>query len=308
MQEQVFRAPAKINLFLAVNGRDTSRNLHRLTSFILPLDLCDELHIVCRNDTEMAVSGGCSYEVVVEGREASLISDQILDKVFRLWSQLYFLTGNYEIRLWKNIPLWSGLGGASSDAAVLLRFLRDVQRPALGHEELVSLALSCGSDVPFFLLPMPSIVRNFGEQIERLGSLYRDKHHRQSWLLFKPVYSVSTAEAYRYLSYRAAECYLPEAESEQRLEESLQSFMEKNPSDWLFYNSFQKFFVKEFTPIVPLLQTLRAMHYAYGMSGSGSAWFVPLAKGDDGGDVVQQIQYHLGNGTWVTKDSGWSSM
>ncbi|MDR0445131.1 MAG: hypothetical protein LBG98_02510 [Puniceicoccales bacterium] len=312
---QNYRAPSKINLFLAIHERDALRKLHRLTSFLLPLDLCDELFISRQGNVDLDITraraiplGRVSFTIDVRGHEASLISDQILSKVFQLWSRKYSLAEDYKIRLLKNIPLKAGLGGGSSDAAVLLRFLRDVQQPSPHYDDLISLALACGSDVPFFLRPEPSVVRGFGEEIERLGTFYPGKNQSQTWLLFKPAYAVATADAYGCLRERASEFSLPESESQKRLDESLQSFAEKNPKDWRFYNSFQKLFVERFPPISPLLHALKAMHYSYGMSGSGSTWFVPLEMGDDGGDVVRQVRDHLGPGVWIAKASGWSSM
>jgi 4-diphosphocytidyl-2-C-methyl-D-erythritol kinase len=315
MQEQYYRAPSKINVFLAVNGRDSVRALHRLTSFFLPLDLCDELVIThCadakindgRNTSIDTAVKKWSYKISVDGDEAPLISNQILDKVFQLGSESYSLTGHYNVRLRKKIPLKSGLGGGSSDAAALWRFLDDQQVPLHAHD-LMALALRCGSDVPFFLNPKPSIVRNFGEKIEPLD-VFDDRAVGPSWLLFKPPCGISTADAYGCIARRASEFYLSEVEAEERLEESLQSFTEKAPGHWLFYNSFQKLFVEMFPGIVPLLRALRDGHYACGMSGSGSAWFIPLEKEDDGRDVMRQIRNHLGSAVWMSKVSGWSSM
>jgi 4-diphosphocytidyl-2-C-methyl-D-erythritol kinase len=316
MKGQNYRAPSKINAFLAVNGRDSIRDLHKLTSFFWPLDLCDELSITHREHIEIdngqkipvgtASGKKWSYKISVNGDEAPLISDQILDKVFRLWSENYSLMGNYGVYLKKKIPLQSGLGGGSSDAAVLLRFLNN-KKPISSHD-LVTLALRCGSDVPFFLQPKPSIVRNFGEEMERLDIFDPNAIRGQSWLLFKPSCGISTAEAYRRMAQRASEFYLSEKETEERLKESLQSFVEKDSRHWLFYNSFQKLFEERFPGIAPLLHVLEAMHYACGMSGSGSAWFIPLESGDDGREAVRQIRNHLGSAVWMSKVSGWSSM
>ncbi|MDR2420055.1 MAG: hypothetical protein LBD40_01925 [Puniceicoccales bacterium] len=316
MQEQHYRTPSKINAFLAINGLDSRRALHRLTSVFLPLDLCDELAIAHSNDIAKGgentpirtVAKEWSYKISVEGNEASLISDQILDKVFQLCSQKYSLTGYYDIHLLKKIPLQSGLGGGSSDAAALLRFLDNQQQIPLRAHDFMALALRCGSDVPFFLQPRPSVVRNFGEIVEPFDTFGGHTVREPSWLLFKPSCGISTAEAYRCLAQRASEFYLSEEETEERLKESLQSFAEKEPGDWLFYNSFQKLFVEMFPGITPLLRALKDRHYACGMSGSGSAWFIPLARGDDGRDAMRQIRNHLGSAVWISKVSGWSSM
>jgi 4-diphosphocytidyl-2-C-methyl-D-erythritol kinase len=317
MQEQHYRAPSKINVFLAVNGWDSRRALHRLTSVFLPLDLCDELTIARSDDVKndeqntpitAAVAKKWSYKISVDGDEAPLISNQILDKVFQLCAEKYSLAGHYDVRLLKKIPLKSGLGGGSSDAAALLRFLNSQQQTPLRDQDLLALALRCGSDVPFFLQPQPSIVRNFGEKMEPFNIFDSHTVREPSWLLFKLPCGISTAEAYRCLARRASEFYLSEVETEKRLKEGLQSFAEKEPGDWRFYNSFQKLFVEMFPGMTPLLRALKDRHYTCGMSGSGSAWFIPLAKGNDGRDVMRQIRNYLSPDVWMSKVSGWSSM
>ncbi|MBE9594945.1 MAG: 4-(cytidine 5'-diphospho)-2-C-methyl-D-erythritol kinase, partial [Proteobacteria bacterium] len=90
-----------------------------------------------------------------------------------------------------NIPISSGLGGGSSDAATTLKGLNQLWPKALSKEDLKKLALSLGADVPFFLLQKPAIARGIGEilqPIENFPSLW--------YVIVSPNLMISTAWAY----------------------------------------------------------------------------------------------------------------
>jgi 4-diphosphocytidyl-2-C-methyl-D-erythritol kinase len=73
----------------------------------------------------------------------------------------------HRLEVVKRIPTGGGLGGGSSDAAVLLRHLRDMCLPAMRDDELASLGTEIGADVPFFVYDLPgSNVECIGEIIE----------------------------------------------------------------------------------------------------------------------------------------------
>jgi len=94
------------------------------------------------------------------------------------------------IMLEKNIPSRSGLGGGSSNAATLLKYLGGALK--LPFEEIKQIALKLGSDVPFFLKGGSAIGKGRGELIESPGNL--SGYHVK---LYFPDSTVSTAEAYR---------------------------------------------------------------------------------------------------------------
>ncbi len=102
------------------------------------------------------------------------------------------LQGNVTLR--KRIPVQSGLGGGSSDAATILLAAAEGRFGALPPFDVLEAARGLGSDVPFFLVQTAALVEGTGERVTALGAV-------PPWcvLLVKPPVSVSTARAYSSL-------------------------------------------------------------------------------------------------------------
>ncbi len=131
-------APAKVNLYLAILGKDES-GYHLLdTVFARVHELADVLEI----EPAKELTFECS---ALPGEENTVL------RALRLLEQKTGRRFTYKIRLIKNIPLQSGLGGGSSDAASLLLYLNETERLGLTPVELIQLGVQIGMDVPFFL-------------------------------------------------------------------------------------------------------------------------------------------------------------
>jgi 4-diphosphocytidyl-2-C-methyl-D-erythritol kinase len=104
------------------------------------------------------------------------------------------LRGGLRIRLNKRIPPGSGLGGASSDAAAMLRGVLALSGKRVAAEEMLHLAAELGSDVPFFLTGGRAVGVGRGEEIYPLPDL-----PRCSVVIVFPGEGMSTAEAYRLI-------------------------------------------------------------------------------------------------------------
>jgi 4-diphosphocytidyl-2-C-methyl-D-erythritol kinase len=92
----------------------------------------------------------------------------------------------------------AGLGGGSSDAAYTLLGLNKLWELGIEHEELCTIGLSIGSDVPFFLSGAPAIVEERGEKITKIDF----QSPSIVLLLVKPSVAVSTAWAYTLFDKR----------------------------------------------------------------------------------------------------------
>lgn len=131
-------APAKVNLFLAILGKDES-GYHLLdTVFARVPELADVLEI----EPAKELTFECS---------AFPGEDNTVMKALHLLEQKTGRRFTYKIRLIKNIPPQSGLGGGSSDAAAILLYLNETEELGLTREELMELGAQIGMDVPFFL-------------------------------------------------------------------------------------------------------------------------------------------------------------
>lgn len=155
------QAPAKINLTLEVLG-ERSDGFHEIRSVIQSISLCDRLHLRLSRDFEFR----CSMRDWVA--EESLVS-----RAARLLREVSGYAGGAVIDVDKNIPLVSGLGGDSSDAAAVLRGLNRLWGLGLSLPELTGLAVRLGSDVSFFLNGGTALVEGRGELVTPLPALAR---------------------------------------------------------------------------------------------------------------------------------------
>jgi 4-diphosphocytidyl-2-C-methyl-D-erythritol kinase len=175
-------AYAKVNLSLELLGKRDD-GFHEILTIMQSISLRDELE-------------------VEEAREISLQCDlpglegegNLVLRAARALQAAADISRGARIRLWKGIPMASGLGGASADAACALVALArlwglDGSGPKLGE-----IAGSLGSDVPFFLSGGTALACGRGEQLESLPS------PPERWLvLLVPPHSLQTktAELYR---------------------------------------------------------------------------------------------------------------
>jgi len=180
-------APAKVNLVLRV-GPARADGFHDLVTLMVPLDLADEVRVVVR-DAPGPVTCRCPGRPDLDG-PGNLAARAALTLRARLGR-----SGRVDIRIEKRIPVVAGLGGGSSDAAAVLRCLAR----AWGVRDrrlLAEVALSVGSDVPFFLGSGPAWARGRGERL-RPASV----PPRHLVLLYprNPSLAIQAGDAYRWL-------------------------------------------------------------------------------------------------------------
>lgn len=151
------KAPAKVNLFLHVTGRrgDGYHFLESLFSFTKKGDL---LRFLPSKTLNFTVSGPFSGALATENT-----SDNLVMKAAVALSNYTGASAGASIELEKNLPVASGLGGGSADAAATLLGLNALWETGLSESELTGLALSLGADVPACLSSQSQIVRGIGD-------------------------------------------------------------------------------------------------------------------------------------------------
>ena len=117
--------------------------------------------------------------------------DNLVLKAARLLAERAGVAPHAALRLAKNIPVASGLGGGSADAAATLRALVELWRLRLSEQELFDLAATLGADVPMCLAGRTSFVSGVGERLEAAPVL-----PSCAILLANPGVSLSTAEVF----------------------------------------------------------------------------------------------------------------
>lgn len=138
-------APAKINLHLAVGGVRPD-GFHSIASLFQAISLQDTVTLSLSTEAGIRLTGECGC----------LLEDNVAYKAAHAFMMATIESGTLpeyglDIDICKNIPMGAGLGGGSSDAAATLRGLNMLFPRALERGKLARIALSIGSDVPFFL-------------------------------------------------------------------------------------------------------------------------------------------------------------
>lgn len=176
-----WRAPAKLNLFLHVTGRRTD-GYHELQTLFQLIDLCDTITISLRADGLI--------ERPVGPAGVAPDADLTLRAALALQRASGTLQGA-DLRVHKRIPQGGGLGGGSSDAATTLLALNELWGCGLSLDDLVSLALPLGADVPVF-------VRGFSAWAEGVGERLTQVTLPQAWyVIIYPGVGVSTREVFQ---------------------------------------------------------------------------------------------------------------
>ena len=154
MDKIVVKSPAKINIGLnIIHKRDDG--FHNLETIFYPLNLFDE--IIFTKSDNFAFN---SNDENLNKEKTNLIikAKEILENEFD--AQLLV-----NISLKKNIPIGAGLGGGSSNAAATLLSLAKLFDLEVSKSQLQELAIKLGSDVPYFLNPVPSFAESRGEKL-----------------------------------------------------------------------------------------------------------------------------------------------
>ena len=256
MQRVALKAYAKINLGLSVLGRRAD-GYHELRTIYQSISLADRLEIRLTRGTARvrldAVSGfrvpAGHQNLAVRAAEAALQELGLRRQVF--------------ISLDKRIPPGSGLGGASSDAAAVLRAVVYLSGKELPRHRLLRLAADLGSDVPFFLLGGRVLGLGRGEEIYPLPEM-----PRRDVVVLWPYESMNTAEAYRLL--RAPR--LTAVRARPTIEWFCAGVMEK--SAVAMTNDFEPVVFRRYPQLAEVKRfLLRSGAEVASLSGSGSALF-----------------------------------
>jgi 4-diphosphocytidyl-2-C-methyl-D-erythritol kinase len=154
-------APAKVNLYLRIVGRRAD-GYHLLDSLMVPISLFDELVIRAKRLPSARHAG---VRVASDSQTAPGGPGNLAYRAAVLFLTHVKSNAAVDIHIRKHIPVGSGLGGASSDAAAVLLALNRLLGRPLDTAELERLGSQLGADVPFFIIGSPARVRGIGEDV-----------------------------------------------------------------------------------------------------------------------------------------------
>ena len=173
-------SPAKLNLFLYINGR-TENGYHELQTLFQFVDHGDELTIQANDSGEITISPE------IEGVP---LKDNLIWKAATALQRFANCSYGAHIDLHKILPMGGGIGGGSSNAATALVALNYLWQTNLSDDELAKIGLALGADVPVF-------VRGFSAFAEGVGEKLSPAHPDEKWyLVVRPNVSIATADIF----------------------------------------------------------------------------------------------------------------
>ena len=246
------KAFAKINLYLDVLG-NAENGYHNLDMVMLPLELHDTIEL----------------ERVPRARVTHIISDTIQTQSFNsnliyrtheLLKEQYGFDCNFIIKVHKEIPIYAGMGGGSTNAAAVLKAFNKYGKIKMEEDEQTKFCLKLGADVPFSMKNVPAHVTGIGENVEpiTLGKQF-------SVLVIKPKEGLSTKRV-----FEASDNFKLKHGNVKKVIEALEKADEGMLSEYMF-NSLEEVSIS----LCPEIQQIKDMMKKDGfkcvlMTGSGS--------------------------------------
>lgn len=283
---------AKVNLGLTVVGR-LPDGYHEIESTFLPISIYDKLECsfsLENNTKELKVVFESS---LFEGSEIPKDSRNIVWKVVEFVEKTLGLEIGFDIKIYKRIPTKAGLGGGSGNGGgVLLSLLRFLEENRLLKQDKKELILSSiytvGSDIPFFLHKGGCIVRGRGEKIREVRGLV-EALKDYTVIVVYPNFSVSTVEAYRYISDN--KLYDQHRWADEIVSRIIQNRDNICNLKGLLKNTFELFIMDRVEKIKEEFYLLGALFAM--MSGSGSSVYGLFDERVDVEEVIKKLSQRI---------------
>jgi len=184
-------APAKVNLALHVTGRRAD-GYHTLESFAVFTRFGDRIALEYSDRDTFSISGPFAPGVPTDETNLVLRARDALRAASPTETAL-----PVAIRLEKNLPIASGIGGGSSDAAATLRGLAGFWGLDMDRQALTRIGASLGADLPMCLAAQPLVARGTGEDLSPVAGV-----PSLGLVLVNPGMGVSTPAVFSALEKR----------------------------------------------------------------------------------------------------------
>lgn len=189
-------ASAKVNLALHVTGvRDDG--YHLLESLVVFTEFGDRISGQISSSNSFTITGPFAGQMNTCAAEDNLII-KARNALVNYALTKGITTPPTTLICQKNLPLASGLGGGSADAAATLRLLKKLWELDIADNDLTEIALKLGADIPMCLTNRPLIAKGIGEEIAELSSL-----PQFALVLVNPLIEVATPDVFSKLASKS---------------------------------------------------------------------------------------------------------
>ena len=163
----VERAPAKLNLALHVRRRRAD-GYHELETLFAFAEDGDLVTVALADADSFAITGPFARALASASGE---MTDNLVTRAARAFAEAFGVSDHHAIALDKQLPVASGIGGGSADAAATLRALARLHGVGAGDPMLVEIAADLGADVPACLLGRTAFGTGRGDALTAIKSL-----------------------------------------------------------------------------------------------------------------------------------------
>lgn len=262
------QSPAKVNLFLKVLGRRED-GYHDIATLMQRISLYDDLDISLEGE---------NIRVRCPGSSLPENGENIVYRAAEVFLTRARCSRGVEITLRKRIPIASGLGGGSSNAATTLVTLNELLGKPFSDGELMKMGAEIGADVPFFIFGKTAWAFGIGDQLQEAEGV------PDLWfVLLNPGFGISTKMVYENLNLGL---------TKEGIRFSIQNFLTAGDMAKGLQNDLEKIAFR-LQPLLIDLKRILVDHGALGslMSGSGATVFGIFAEEQDAlraGEALKQ--------------------
>ena len=186
IEKYAFKSYSKINLGLKVLN-ERKDGFHNIESIFVELDFHDLITFKPSN----------YFQLTCNNDSVPIDMQNTISQSYQFLKNRYNFNNHFHVYLDKKIPMQSGLGGGSSNAACTLNALNTILDLKISKSKLHQYALEIGSDVPFFIEGGVRFVKGRGEKLETVQN--SSKFQSLYFLIVIPKFSISTKWAYEKL-------------------------------------------------------------------------------------------------------------
>jgi len=261
VKQLILPSPAKLNLFLHITGQ-LPNGYHTLQTLFTFLDHSDTLTLTPINTPDITLEAPAAL---------GKIEDNLIYRAAKLLQQTTRCNKGAHIRVDKRIPAGAGLGGGSSNAATTLLGLNQLWGTRLNIDELKTLGLTLGADVPIFIHGQTAFAEGVGEAL--ISTNIEQKHY----IIVVPGVFVSTQTVFQHPGLTRNSPII-------KLAPLLQGHQQIS-----LKNDCQAVVTECYPVIQEALDWLAIRFGTSQMSGTGSAVFAPVASLEKGARMLAQL-------------------
>jgi len=263
-------APAKLNLFLHVNGRRPD-GYHLLQTVFQLVAHGDVLHFDLRGDQQIRRTTelpGVPEQHDLMVRALRLLQAEFVRRTGRM-------PPGVDIAIEKVLPMGGGLGGGSSDAATALMALNHLWQAGLTRDELMALGLPLGADIPFFIFGQTAFAEGVGEALQAVQVPER------WYVVLEPGVAVPTAAIF------CAEDLTRDTKPV-KIADFSRHIIDRNDSGGFGRNDLQAVASRLFPPVAQAVEWLGSYGDAR-MTGSGACVFCAFSSESEADEVLSNV-------------------